>query len=167
MIDAGAAVTAERPVGVTSAEEGTRWLRVHNKVDQGEAAGDPRAVAISAATGQGIEALERACAELLGFELPSGDEGLRGGPGAPSAPQISAALGAAQAGWGLGPRHLAALEAASLRASAALEALQGGIPLDLVAEDLKHATDCLDEIAGRTVPEDLLDRIFAQFCLGK
>jgi tRNA modification GTPase len=73
----------------------------------------------------------------------------------------------ASAGWGLGPRHLAALDAAALRVAAALEALALSLPLDLVAEDLKMATDSLDEIAGRTVPEDLLDRIFAQFCLGK
>jgi tRNA modification GTPase len=36
-----------------------------------------------------------------------------------------------------------------------------------VAEDLRGATDALDQIAGRTTPEDLLDRLFARFCLGK
>jgi tRNA modification GTPase len=39
--------------------------------------------------------------------------------------------------------------------------------LDLAAEALRAATDALDDIAGRTTPEDLLDRIFARFCLGK
>lgn len=41
------------------------------------------------------------------------------------------------------------------------------MPLDLVAEDLRLATQALDEISGHTTPEDLLSRIFAQFCLGK
>jgi tRNA U34 5-carboxymethylaminomethyl modifying GTPase MnmE/TrmE len=36
-----------------------------------------------------------------------------------------------------------------------------------VAEGLRAACDALDGIQGRTTPEDLLDRIFARFCLGK
>jgi tRNA U34 5-carboxymethylaminomethyl modifying GTPase MnmE/TrmE len=36
-----------------------------------------------------------------------------------------------------------------------------------VAEGLRGATGELDGITGHTTPEDLLDRIFARFCLGK
>ncbi|MEM9803250.1 MAG: hypothetical protein AAGA20_23225, partial [Planctomycetota bacterium] len=68
---------------------------------------------------------------------------------------------------GLGARHVAALEEAQRRVQAALDGVRRGAPLDVVAEDLRAATDALDSIAGRTTPEDLLDRIFAQFCLGK
>ncbi|MEL6716598.1 MAG: tRNA uridine-5-carboxymethylaminomethyl(34) synthesis GTPase MnmE, partial [Planctomycetota bacterium] len=49
----------------------------------------------------------------------------------------------------------------------AAEALSAGVPLDLVAEELRDATEALDGITGRTTPEDLLTRIFARFCLGK
>jgi tRNA modification GTPase len=38
---------------------------------------------------------------------------------------------------------------------------------EILAEDLRHATECLDEITGATATEALLDRIFARFCLGK
>jgi tRNA modification GTPase len=36
-----------------------------------------------------------------------------------------------------------------------------------VAETLREGTLELDAITGETTPEDLLDRIFAGFCLGK
>ncbi|MCA8981909.1 MAG: hypothetical protein KDC14_17900, partial [Planctomycetes bacterium] len=42
-----------------------------------------------------------------------------------------------------------------------------GAPLELFAENLRAATAELDRISGRTTPEDLLDRIFGQFCIGK
>lgn len=38
---------------------------------------------------------------------------------------------------------------------------------ELFAEDLRQATGCLDEILGKTTTDDLLDRIFSEFCLGK
>ena len=47
------------------------------------------------------------------------------------------------------------------------EAAALGLPLDLVAETMRSATGELDGITGATTPEDLLDRIFAGFCLGK
>jgi tRNA modification GTPase len=40
-------------------------------------------------------------------------------------------------------------------------------PLDLIAIDLKMAYSALGEITGHTVKEDVLDRIFQEFCLGK
>ncbi|HQL96283.1 MAG TPA: hypothetical protein PL005_16535, partial [Candidatus Hydrogenedentes bacterium] len=33
--------------------------------------------------------------------------------------------------------------------------------------DLRAALHALGEITGETTPEDLLDRIFASFCIGK
>ena len=106
-------------------------------------------VPVSATTGEGLDQLRAAAARLLGAEEQGG-----AGRGARSA--------------GLGARHLRSLEEAGAGVSRALAALgQGGAPLDVVAEELRCATDALDGIAGRTTPEDLLDRIFAQFCLGK
>ncbi|WP_145197496.1 GTPase [Planctomycetes bacterium Poly30] len=147
----------EPPAGLGA--DGARVLRVWNQVDRSptEVAPVPGSYLLSAETGEGVEALAAACALALGFTWEAS------GGASPS----ELAHPAASAGWGLGPRHLAALEAAALRTTAALEAIQASVPLDLVAEDLKVATDSLDEIAGRTAPEDLLDRIFAQFCLGK
>ena len=53
------------------------------------------------------------------------------------------------------------------RTRAAVVELDGGAPLDLFAEGLRAATAALDRITGATTPEDVLDRIFARFCLGK
>jgi tRNA modification GTPase len=60
---------------------------------------------------------------------------------------------------------------AALRAANALEradsALASSAPLELVACDLAVATDALAEITGLVTSEDVLDRVFAEFCLGK
>jgi tRNA modification GTPase len=42
-----------------------------------------------------------------------------------------------------------------------------GQPEELVALELGVALTALDGVHGRSSPEDLLDRIFAGFCLGK
>jgi tRNA modification GTPase len=39
--------------------------------------------------------------------------------------------------------------------------------LELRAEDLRHAASALGRITGRVDVEDVLDRIFADFCIGK
>ena len=59
------------------------------------------------------------------------------------------------------------LRAARGELATARRMLADGEPLDLVAQALRGATDALDEIAGHTAAEDLLDRVFARFCLGK
>ena len=67
----------------------------------------------------------------------------------------------------LSERHVEALRRSrgSVTEARALLASQG--PLDLVAECLRAALDALDAIAGHTSPEDVLDALFARFCLGK
>jgi tRNA modification GTPase len=60
-------------------------------------------------------------------------------------------------------RHLAAI----IDARTALDrALQAELP-ELVAEDLRLAARALGRIAGRVDVEDVLDRLFASFCIGK
>jgi tRNA U34 5-carboxymethylaminomethyl modifying GTPase MnmE/TrmE len=36
-----------------------------------------------------------------------------------------------------------------------------------VAQNLRQGLEALDDLEGRTTAEDLLDRIFSRFCLGK
>jgi tRNA modification GTPase len=38
---------------------------------------------------------------------------------------------------------------------------------ELIAEDLRQAADALGRIVGRTGVEDVLDLLFAEFCIGK
>lgn len=50
------------------------------------------------------------------------------------------------------------------------EALQGfdmGMPLDCLEVDIKSSWENLGEISGETVTEDILDKIFSDFCIGK
>jgi tRNA modification GTPase len=64
-------------------------------------------------------------------------------------------------------RHEDALRRAQEATRRALDVLQGELALELVASDLRLATDAIGEIVGKTTTEDLLDSIFSQFCLGK
>jgi tRNA modification GTPase len=64
-------------------------------------------------------------------------------------------------------RHQDALHRARLATARAAEALGGGRTLELVALDLRIAVNAVGEIVGKTTTEDLLDRIFSQFCIGK
>jgi len=63
-------------------------------------------------------------------------------------------------------RHLDALERARLALHSAHQQLAAGAG-ELVAEDLRQAQQALGEITGQYTTEDLLDRIFSSFCIGK
>lgn len=63
-------------------------------------------------------------------------------------------------------RHVQALEYVETALAAAL-ARQGEGQAELVAEELRRAHDRLGEITGRFTSDDLLGRIFAEFCIGK
>jgi tRNA modification GTPase len=45
--------------------------------------------------------------------------------------------------------------------------LADDLPLDLLAVDLKGAMDSLGEITGAITTDDMLQRMFSQFCVGK
>ncbi len=77
--------------------------------------------------------------------------------------------GAAQGGDPLvaSARHADALRRAGERLADAQAALAQRDPLDFVAIDLRDALEALGEITGETATGDLLDRIFAEFCIGK
>ena len=64
-------------------------------------------------------------------------------------------------------RHVHALQTASASLESAIDSLRAGNPPDIVAVDVMAALDHLGEIVGRTSPEAILDRIFAEFCIGK
>jgi tRNA modification GTPase len=50
---------------------------------------------------------------------------------------------------------------------AASEALQMQVPHEMVLLDLYRALSALDELTGDVVTDDILERIFATFCIGK
>jgi len=64
-------------------------------------------------------------------------------------------------------RHKIALERAAECLDRAREGLQEGLSPELTALEVREALDSLGEITGHTTSEEVLDRIFANFCIGK
>ncbi|MBP9211551.1 MAG: tRNA uridine-5-carboxymethylaminomethyl(34) synthesis GTPase MnmE [Bacteroidetes bacterium] len=64
-------------------------------------------------------------------------------------------------------RHKDALERARVSISTAAEAIEGGLGGDFAAVDLRAAMNYLGEIIGLTTPDDILNNIFSNFCIGK
>jgi tRNA modification GTPase len=63
-------------------------------------------------------------------------------------------------------RHLEAIKDASEHLDAAVSCLKGNMG-ELLAEELKLAQQYLSSITGEFSSDDLLGRIFADFCIGK
>ncbi len=122
--------------------------RVFNKVDlSGRSPGvmadaTPPSVAVSALTGEGMEALRTALRETAGVH-----EG--------------------EAQFIARRRHLLALEEAAEALDEAHAAAAQGQGEELIAESLRVAQEALGRITGTVTTEDLLGEIFSTFCIGK
>ena len=103
--------------------------------------GAQRVFHLSALTGEGFEPLEQYLAQMAG----SDDEGLD-----------IASL-----------RHMEALLAAREAISQAAQAARGDMPLDCISIDLHGAWERLGDITGQSVSQDIINRIFEKFCVGK
>ena len=102
------------------------------------------ALLISAKTGEGIEGLKQKILELVGW----------------AGPQEGAILARR--------RHLDCIERAAEHIEKSEEfAANGNNSLELFAEELSLAQRHLGEITGKLLPDDLLGKIFSQFCIGK
>ncbi len=64
-------------------------------------------------------------------------------------------------------RHKVAIERAVVASKRVVAGLGTGLPAELLAIDLKEALEGLGEIVGETTTEDVLDKIFKRFCVGK
>lgn len=101
-------------------------------------------VSLSSVTGEGMKDLEKAVAALF----PAGDPGEAG------------SLLTDQRQEDAARRALDAVR----RGRAALE---GGLTPDAVLTDAEEALDALGELTGRTAKEEIVERIFSRFCVGK
>lgn len=155
VVDGSAPLTAE-DIGIARRLAGKRVLVALNKCDLASAVdpaalgalleGEPhRIVAVSATRGDGLEALGAALGELLGGSSPDGG--------------LGAAVGNA--------RHVEALERARASLERALEAGRAGAPGEILALELRESLHAIGEVTGVHAGEDLLDRIFSRFCIGK
>jgi len=64
-------------------------------------------------------------------------------------------------------RHRSALERALAELDAFHAARQGGVEAAAAATHLRAAVTALDDLIGVVTPDDVLDRVFATFCVGK
>lgn len=64
-------------------------------------------------------------------------------------------------------RHKNALYKAKESLKRAIVTIESGMPVDFVSMDLTEAYNNFGEITGDSIDDELLDRIFSQFCLGK
>lgn len=99
-------------------------------------------IKLSAKNGQGINLLREHLKSLLGYK---GD----------ATPAFSARR-----------RHLNAIAQAKQQLHQAEKLLQSRAG-ELLAEELKQAQNSISEITGKFLPDELLGRIFAGFCIGK
>ncbi|RXF69551.1 tRNA uridine-5-carboxymethylaminomethyl(34) synthesis GTPase MnmE [Hansschlegelia zhihuaiae] len=134
---------ATRPGGTPPALSAAILWRVANKIDvaaEGAPEADHR---VSARTGAGLDALVAALGRAAGEALGAGED-----------------VGVTRA------RHREAFAAVS---ASLAEALDGWDDLadELLAELLRRASDDLGRIAGRIGVEDVLERVFSSFCIGK
>ena len=64
-------------------------------------------------------------------------------------------------------RHERLLKSSSDKLSSSLKDIKMGIPLDAVEVDLRGAYDDLGLIIGESVSDEIMDKVFKEFCVGK
>ncbi len=64
-------------------------------------------------------------------------------------------------------RHIEALRRAQKLIAEALDSLDNKLSLEFIAQDIKGALGNLDDMLGKKFSEELLDKVFSEFCIGK
>jgi tRNA modification GTPase len=145
LLDCWPATWGERPVASRGARPA---IRVRTRSDEPAPAHPPDAldaeIPTSAATGEGLDALRSAIAQALLAARPEA-----------TAPTATAA------------RCRGSLIAAESAVRSASDSLLVGGGDELVAFDLRLAAEELGKVVGAVVTDDILDRIFRRFCIGK
>ena len=77
------------------------------------------------------------------------------------------AVGPREHAWAVNQRHKTALEQTKDSLEQALSSVQAGLSPEFIAVDLRDALDSLGLIIGATYTDDILERIFNDFCIGK
>ena len=136
-------VTDDSPAQQEELPAGVPVTVVHNKIDlTGDAPGVRDGdVWLSASTGDGVDPLRQRIRELAGYE----------GEGTFTARR----------------RHILALEEAAGHFQAGKRALEDSRDGELLAEELRLSQQSLGTITGEVTADDLLGRIFSEFCIGK
>ena len=64
-------------------------------------------------------------------------------------------------------RQIDLVKKAYLSINNAKNSLSNGIPIEMISTDLKECYEFLGEIIGKTYKDDIIDRLFQDFCVGK
>ncbi len=126
------------------ARNGKSVLHLTTKADLSDARSQQTDVPVSATTGRGIDKVKALV--VSHFDCSAGDDGILGTTAARCRDSLRGAADALE------------------RARAAAAARAGD---ELVAIELRDALDHLGQIIGRVYTDDILDRIFSRFCIGK
>ena len=142
------AADIEATTSVIASRTGGLVIPVHTKADLGAAEPNGDALHVSAETGQGLRdvlaAIDQAAAAGLG-SLPAGDDVVV-----------------------TRERHRAGLAAAHDELTEFLLAWESGaLPAPVAAVHLYAAREALSDLIGIVDTEDVLDRVFRDFCIGK
>lgn len=121
---------------------------IHNKCDLANSeprfiGGSPAVIRLSAKHSKGMELLRSHLKQSMGY------------------------TGAGEGGFTARRRHIIALEQTMTVLDTGKQQLQVHGAGELLAEDLRHAQNFLNEITGEFTPDDLLGKIFSSFCIGK
>ena len=147
VIDGSGEVTAEDEEIIRCAEKAPHAVVAVSKSDLGKIAVLPETtlpvVGLSSMTGEGLEKL----AEVIKTLFPM--------PDAPAGEILTNA------------RQAEAVDRALAALTAAYDALLQGCTPDIVLTEAEGAMSALGELSGKTVREDVTDRIFERFCVGK
>ncbi len=150
VLDGGQELTAEDEQAISAAQEAPHLICVVNKSDLESKLGleelrkrFANLCVVSAATGAGLEELER----LIAARFPAGSD--EAGSLLTNARQAEAAARARTSVY------------------SAREGLDMGVTPDALLTDAEEAMNALGELTGRSVREDITARIFSRFCVGK
>ena len=147
VVDGGGDVTDEDMEIIRAAEHARKGLVVLSKADLGHACPPPETalpcVTVSSVTGQGLDELEAAIKAL--FPLPQ----------VPAGEILTNA------------RQAEAISRALESMDAAFAAMRDGCTPDIVLTETEEAMSAIGELTGRSVREDVTNRIFERFCVGK
>ncbi len=147
VIDGSRELTGEDTELIKCAERAPHGIVILSKHDLGSAAAVPETalpvVELSSVTGEGLKELEDTVREL--FPEPS----------APAGEILTNA------------RQFDAVSRALESIKAAEDAMKNGCTPDIVLTETETAMAALGELTGRTVREEVTNRIFERFCVGK
>ena len=145
LVDGASPRTQEDEDLIAKAREQGRFLVVSNKCDLPQFKSAEHEIAVSALTGEGIERLREIIFDTL---APRGELEMQGG-------------------FITSVRQENLLQEALTMLEKARGAAQTGIPHELLMLDLYCALYPIDAITGATTADDILNKIFTSFCIGK